>query len=83
MLCQLTVGLITCIVVKDKKSVLLVLRQKSASLDPDRGVCEVESVGGPLIWKTTDELLDYFPIRQYHRGGRQLFVLKHSPLWSL
>lgn len=80
---NLIVGLIACIVVKEEKSVLLVLRQKSASLDPDRGVFEVESVGGSFICKRIDELLDHFPIRHYHRGGRQLFVLKHSPPWSM
>lgn len=80
---NVTVGLIACIVVKEEKSVLLVLRQKSASLDPDRGVFEVESVGGPFTCKRIDELLDYFPVRHYHRGGRQLFVLKHSPPWSM
>lgn len=80
---QLILGLIACIVVKQQKTVLLVLRQKRASLDPDRGVFEVESEGGTFICKRLDELLDYLPLRHYHRGGRLLFSLKHSPPWSM
>ncbi len=52
---NLTVGLIACIVVKEEKSVLLVLRQKNTSLDPDHGVFEVESKDGTFICKRLDE----------------------------
>jgi len=80
---ELILGLIACIVVKEQKTVLLVLRQKKACLDPGHGVFEVESEGGIFICKGLDELLDYFPLRHYSRGGRLLVALKHSPPWSL
>ncbi len=80
---QLILGLIACIVVKQQKTVHLVLRQKRASLDPDLGVFEVENDGGTFTCKKLDELLDYIPLRPYQRGGRLLVVLKHSPPWSM
>ncbi len=80
---QLILGLIACIVVKQQKTVHLVLRQKRASLDPDLGVFEVENDGGTFTWKKLDELLDYIPLRPYQIGGRLLVVLKHSPPWSM
>ncbi|KAF1379433.1 hypothetical protein PFLUV_G00176010 [Perca fluviatilis] len=80
---ELTLGLIACIVVKQQKTVLLLLRQKRASLDPDLGVFEVESEGGTFICQRLDGLLDYIPLRHYCRGGRLLVALKHSPPWSL
>lgn len=80
---QLILGLIACIVVKQKKTVHLVLRQKRASLDPDLGVFEVENEGGTFTCKKLDELLDYIPLRPYQRGGGLLVVLKHSPPWSM
>lgn len=80
---ELTLGLIARIVVKQQTTVLLLLRQKRASLDPDLGVFEVESEGGTFICQRLDGLLDYIPLRHYRRGGRLLVALKHSPPWSL
>lgn len=48
---NLTVGLIACIVVKEEKSVLLVLRQKNASLDPDHGFLKYKVWGVVLFAK--------------------------------
>lgn len=80
---ELVLGLISCIVVKQQKTVLLVLREKRACLDPDLGVFEVARDVGSFICKRHDELLDYIPLRHYHKGGRLLVALKHCPVWSM
>lgn len=81
---QLQLGQIASIVIKSETTVLLLLREKTASWVPELGVYEIDkNSSDKLICKSLDTLNDYAPLSFYHRGARLLIPLKHMPLWSL
>lgn len=78
----LKLGQISLIVIKNKKTVLLVLREKTANHVTELGVFEiVSSAYSSIVCKSLDDIDNYAPLKIYHRGGRLLIPLKHQPLW--
>lgn len=79
---QLQLGQIVSIFIKSE-TVLLLLREKTASWVPELGVYEIDNSSDELICKNLDKLNDYVPLSFYRIGARLLIPLKHMPLWSL
>ena len=82
---QLQLGQIATIIIKNETTVLLLLREKTASWVPELGVYELEvdeNVSNLFICQNLEQLDEYYPLSSYQRGGRLLIPLKHMPTWS-
>lgn len=69
---------------KNETTVLLLLREKTASWIPELGLYGVhEKASDQFTCHDLNTLDDYNPLSSYQRGARWLIPLKHTPTWSL